>query len=294
MFIDVSEVKSFRSCKRKWMFTSRNMYHMKATVPSPALQTGTLFHNALHKLYLGAPLDKVLEWLKKEMDPSTDMCLIPMIKGYYSNVLLQDLEHLTVLDIEHKFELPTGILADPKDESSEEIIITGSIDMITVDKNTGEVFAFEHKTAQKFRETTYMWMDEQPRLYYRAMLDYVDEYNATHGTNYVLGGVYINEVRKLLRQFDYRRTLCTYSHEDITNFMRVFLRQCMRIGAACHQDYAEPAPDWLKCGMCDFSAVCCTYMYEHIPKELLKGEYSEMFTEREYDHLDEKPEINNE
>lgn len=263
---------------------------MKATVPSPALQTGTLFHNALHKLYLGASLDKVLEWLKREMDPENDLCLIPMVKGYYKDVLLQDLEHLDVLDIEHKFELPTGIVNDQGDE----IIITGSIDMITVDRNTGEVFAFEHKTASKFRETTYMWMDEQPRLYYRAMQDYVEVYNAKHKTSYTLGGVYINEVRKLLRKFDYRRTLCTYSDEDMTNFMRVFLKQCMMIGAACHQEYSEPTPDWMMCGMCDFSSVCCTYMYEHIPKELLESEYGEMFVEREYDHLDEKPEINNE
>jgi uncharacterized protein YuzB (UPF0349 family) len=290
MFIDVSEVKSFRNCKRQWKFTSRNGYHMKSRVPAPALQTGTLFHNCLHKLYLGASLDSVLEWLSKEMDPSTDMCLKPMIRGYYTERLIPDLEHFQVLDIEHKFVLPTGMTAD----SGEDINLTGSIDMICLDTDDNAIYAFEHKTASRFRENTYLWMDEQPRLYYRAMMDYVEEYNAKHQTTCTLGGVYINEVRKLLRQFDSRRTLCTYSKEDITNFMRVFLKQCAMIGHACTEDYAEPKPDWMKCGMCDYADVCCTYMYANIPKSVLETEFGEQFVEREYDHLEEKPEVSTE
>lgn len=285
MIVDVSEIKTLKSCKRKWKFTSRNGYHLTATIPAPALQTGTLFHNCLHKLYLGSTLPDVLAWLEKEMDPANDLVVKPMIKGYAEVVLPNDLERFKTLDIEHKFIIETGI---------DDLQITGSIDMICLDIDEGAIYGFEHKTASKFRENTYLWMDEQPRLYYKAMIDYVEQYNAHHHTSYTLGGVYINEVRKLLRKFDYRRTLCTYDKEDLENFMSTFLLSCMQCMEETKSGFAAPSPDWLKCGMCDFADVCCTYMYKNVSKETILDEFSEQFKEREFDHLDEKPEINSE
>lgn len=284
MFVDVSEIKTLKSCKRKWKFSSRNGYHLAATIPAPALQTGTLFHNCLHKLYLGSTLPEVLEWLDKEMDPQNDLVVKPMIRGYAEKVLPGDLERFRVLDIEHKFIINTSI---------PDLQITGSIDMICVDEFDGLIYGFEHKTASKFRENTYLWMDEQPRLYYRALIDYTKEYNKIHHTSYGVGGVYINEVRKLLRKFDYRRTLCTYDSEDLANFMHAFLTSCKQCVDETKDNYAAPSPDWIKCGMCDFADVCCTYMYKDISKDLLLDEFGEQFKEREFDHLEEKPEINN-
>ena len=47
MRVDVSEVKSYRECKRKHQFSSRNRFHLRSTIPNPNLVFGTQFHEVL-------------------------------------------------------------------------------------------------------------------------------------------------------------------------------------------------------------------------------------------------------
>ena len=44
MIIDVSEVKEFRHCKRKWQLSSRNSFHLTPCVTPPAFKMGTVKH----------------------------------------------------------------------------------------------------------------------------------------------------------------------------------------------------------------------------------------------------------
>lgn len=313
MQVDVSEIKTFKSCRRQWQLSSRNKFHMRPIVTPPQFALGTIFHESLAQLYLGVPLDKVMTMVRREMQTDNDAALLAMIPGYYKNVLPEDLDRYKVLDIEHHFEIAPKTsdgeylfpLEPAVDKATGEVqydangeplmvsslLVCGSIDMIVLDEAQNKIYGFEHKTCKSFRDESYLWMDEQPRVYTWALKEYVKEYNEKHGTDYVLGGVYLNEVKKLLRQFQYQRTLCTYTDEDLDNFMRAFFEDCLSCKHAVDSDsYAAPKPSYFNCNMCSFKTICTTYMYANINKEEVLDEFREEFVERTEDHLEEKTE----
>lgn len=313
MKVDVSEIKTFKSCRRQWQLSSRNKFHMRPIVTPPQFALGTIFHESLAQLYLGVPYDKVMEMVRREMQTDNDAALLAMIPGYYQKVLPGDLDRYRVLDIEHHFEIApktsdgeylfplepmvdknTGEVqydanGDPIMVSS--LLVCGSIDMIVLDEAQNKIYGFEHKTCKSFRDESYLWMDEQPRVYTWALKEYVAEYNAKHGTNYELGGVYLNEVKKLLRSFQYQRTLCAYTDEDLDNFMQAFFEDCLSCKHAVDTNsYAAPKPSYFTCNMCSFKTICTTYMYANLDKAEVLDEFKEEFVERTEDHLEEKAE----
>lgn len=289
MRVDVSEIKTYKTCKRQWLLSSRNRFHLRPVVTPKAFALGTLFHESLHSLYLGVPEEKVMDIVKREMS-SEDICLLAMIPGYAEEVLPKDLEKYQVLDIEHKFAFhPCTSDGEIIDEDLE---VCGSIDMICLDRETNEIWGFEHKTAKNFRDTTFLWMDEQPRVYTLALRQYVAQYNEKHPDNPAkLGGIFINEVKKLLRKFSYQRTACVYSEDDLDNFATAFFGMC----CACKHsvdinDVAAPSPSYWTCQMCDFKNICETYMYSTLDKDTVLKAFGNDFVERDVDHLDEKAE----
>lgn len=278
MRVDVSEIKTFRNCKRQWMLSSRNKFHIRPKVTPTALSMGTKFHESLHRLYLGNSVDSVLAKLESEIVPD-EIALIAMIKGYAEEVLPLDLEKYKVLDVEHYFEFPIA----------PDINVCGSIDMIVIDKETNQIFGFEHKTAKNYRDDNFLWMDEQPRVYTKALQEYIKKYNETHEPA-TLGGIYINEVKKLLRKFDYRRTLCVYKEADLNNFLKGFYTSCKDCHEAVNSSMYlyTPQPNFMGCKLCDFQTICQTYMYDDISEEQLLDEFQDEFEKRDKDHLDEK------
>ena len=317
MKVDVSEIKTFKACRRQWQLSSRNRFHMRPIVTPPQFALGTIFHESLAQLYLGVSLDKVMAMVRREMKTDNEAALLAMIPGYYNKVLPGDLDRFTVLDIEWHFEVPpttsdgeylfpiehqvdakTGELC--YDDNGDPImvpslIICGSIDMIVVDKVEGKIYGFEHKTCKNFRDESFLWMDEQPRVYTWALQYYIRNYNEKHGTAYTLGGVYLNEVKKLLRQFQYQRTLCTYTDEDLDHFMQAFFTDCTACKHAVdNNSYAAPKPSYFSCGMCSFKTICSTYMYAPLNESEVLEEFKEEFVKREEDHLEEKTERTNE
>ena len=338
MRVDVSEIKTFKTCRRQWELSSRNKFHMSPIVTPPQFHLGTIFHESLAQLYLGVSLDKVMAMVRREMQFDHDAALLAMIPGYYKNVLPGDLDRFRVLDIEYHFDIapvtsdgeylfPVEHAVDAKtgelmyDDKGDPIMvpgltICGSIDMIVLDKIQNKIYGFEHKTCKNFRDESYLWMDEQPRVYTWALQDYVRNYNDKRLEKWygecleaerfggekpakpepaTLGGVYLNEVKKLLRQFQYQRTLCTYSNEDLDNFMQAFFADCVSCKHAADSDmYAAPKPSYFTCNMCSFKTICTTYMYEKLDKAVVLEEFKEEFAVRAEDHLDEKTERTNE
>lgn len=313
MKVDVSEIKTFKSCRRQWQLSSRNKFHMRPIVTPPQFALGTIFHESLAQLYLGVPYEKVMEMVRREMQTDNDAALLAMIPGYYKNVLPGDLDRFRVLDIEHHFEIapktsdgeclfPMEPVVDKKTGEVQydgngnplmvsSLLVCGSIDMIVLDEAQNKIYGFEHKTCKSFRDESYLWMDEQPRVYTWALKEYVAEYNAKHGTNCELGGVYLNEVKKLLRNFQYQRTLCTYTDEDLDNFMQAFFEDCLSCKhAVTTNSYAAPSPSYFNCNMCSFKTICTTYMYANLDKSEVLDEFKEEFVERTEDHLEEKAE----
>lgn len=290
MKVDVSEIKTYKSCRRQWLLTSRNRFHLRPVVTPSHFALGTIFHESLHAMYMGAPLEKVMQFVRQEISTDNEAALLAMVPGYYRNVLPGDLDRFKVLDIEHHFSFvpadpDTGEVLDP------DVEVCGSIDMIVLDEAENAIYGFEHKTCKNFRDTAFGWMDEQPRVYTYALQLYIAEYNAKNGTDVRLGGIYINEVKKLLRDFKYQRTLYTYPSDDLRNFMRAFFGTC----CACHKsvqtnDPAYPSPSYMGCSMCDYKTICETYMYSTLDKDTVIEEFKEEFKVREEDHLEEKTE----
>lgn len=337
MRVDVSEIKTFKACRRQWQLSSRNRFHMRPIVTPSQFALGTIFHESLAQLYLGVSLDKVMAMVRREMQTDNDAALLAMIPGYYNKVLPGDLDRFTVLDIEHHFDIapvtsdgeylfPVEHATDPKtgelmyDDNGDPVMqpsltICGSIDMIVLDKETNQIYGFEHKTCKNFRDESYLWMDEQPRVYTWALKEYVRNYNEKQlekwwgecleadrfgGTKppspepATLGGVYLNEVKKLLRQFQYQRTLCTYTDEDLDHFMQAFFTDCTACKHAVdNNSYAAPKPSYFNCNMCSFKTICSTYMYAPLNEAEVLEEFKEEFVKREEDHLNEKAERSN-
>ncbi len=313
MKVDVSEIKTFKSCRRQWQLSSRNKFHMRPIVTPPQFALGTIFHESLAQLYLGVPYEKVMEMVRREMQTDNDAALLAMIPGYYQKVLPGDLDRYRVLDVEHHFEIAPKTsdgeylfpLEPMVDKNTGEVqydgngnplmvsslLVCGSIDMIVLDEAQNKIYGFEHKTCKSFRDESYLWMDEQPRVYTWALKEYVAAYNAKHGTNCELGGVYLNEVKKLLRNFQYQRTLCVYTDEDLDNFMQAFFEDCLSCKYAVDTNsYAAPKPSYFTCNMCSFKTICTTYMYANLDKAEVLDEFKEEFVERTEDHLEEKAE----
>ena len=340
MKVDVSEIKTFKACKRQWQLSSRNKFHLTPVVAPSQFAFGTIFHEALAEMYLGVSLDKIMEMVRREMQSDNDAALLAMVPGYYKNVLPDDLDRFVVLDVEHHFDIapttsdgeylfevvqskgPDGNYSydsngDPIYEPS--LTVCGSIDMIVLDPAQNKIYGFEHKTCKNFRDESYLWMDEQPRVYTWALQQYIDQYNAKelakwqaecdrvrnesehHGSTdgYIpekpepatLGGVYLNEVKKLLRQFQYNRTLCTYTTEDLDNFMQAFFEACTQCKHAVdNNSLLLPQPSYMGCSMCTYKTICTTYMYNNLNKNEILDEFKEEFKERDEDHLDEKVE----
>lgn len=296
MKVDVSEIKTYKGCRRQWLISSRNGFHLRPLVTPSHFALGTIFHESLHQMYMGVPLEKVMTFVRKEMSNDSEVALLAMVPGYYREVLPHDLDRFKVLDIEHHFNF---VPADPEtgEVLDADVEVCGSIDMIVLDVEENAIYGFEHKTCKNFRDSSFMWMDEQPRVYTYALMLYVQEYNAKHPDQepVTLGGIYINEVKKLLRDFKYQRTLCKYPADDLTNFMRAFFGTC----CACHKsvvenDPAYPSPSYFGCSMCDYKTICETYMYSTLDKDTVIDEFKEEFKVRESDHLEEKTERNNE
>lgn len=314
MRVDVSEVKSYRECKRKHHFSSRNRMHLRSTIPSANLVFGTQFHEVLHMMYLGTTIDKILEWINAEVQDSVHWKVMDnMAKGYYNGPYQSDKERYVVIDIEKSFNYPVGalmgvdpayyqkddagnwIVVDRDGEVHEAICICGSIDMICIDSITGKLVGFEHKTAKNFRPEVYDLMDEQPRVYSWALKKILDDYHAQGKYLEVTetGPVYLNQVKKLQTKFDFHRTACQYTELDLSNFMHAFVGSVNQI-ADTSVSAPVPEPGYMKCQMCDYADLCMHYGYADVSRDELLEEFEGAYEVRDCDHLDEKAHRHNE
>lgn len=302
MRFDVSEIKTFRHCKRQWQLSSRNKFHLRPSIPQPALKLGTVFHESLHKLYSGRDFDHVAEFINNEMDgdEKAKVMLLSMAKGYNENVLADDLKRYKVLEIEYHFSINPREMLDDAHFSElmhgmssgwiTDVDIVGSIDMVVLDTTDNTICGFEHKTAKNFRNDVYLWMDEQPRVYTAALIKFTEEYNKKNRTTAKVGGIFINEVRKLVRTFEYKRSTLEYRYDDLQNFLLAFCTSC----AECHRHVIDkhaialPTPDFMSCQLCAYNQVCQKLQYQDITLESVQKTFPGEYEVRERDHLEDK------
>lgn len=308
MRIDVSEVKSFRECKRKHQFSSRNRFHLRPIVPNDNLVFGTQIHECLAMMYMGTSLDKILEFVNSEITDSVYWKTADtMIKGYYNGPYQTDKDGYVVVDIEKSFCYPVGIvgiaLAEIVDYQKdlegnwiaidadgiihEAIVACGSIDMVCIEVATGRFVGFEHKTAKNFRPEIYDLVDEQPRTYYWALKQILEDYHKQGKYLEVTecGPIFLNQVKKLQTKFDYKRSVCQYKEEDLSRFMKGFVRSANLIADGTD---ILPEPGFMKCSMCDYADLCMHFGYCDIAVADVQKEFGDEYEVREFDHLDEK------
>ncbi len=301
MRFDVSELKTLQECGRKWQLSSRNSFHLRPKVPSDALYFGTLWHECLATLYMGGDIEKVIEQAQREVlssDKTMHKQITCMLRNYYNDVLKDDLDRYKVLDIEHGVSFYISTV--PKDDGSGEIDeersvkVVGSVDMVVEEKGTRTIYYFEHKTCARFRPDVYFILDEQPRTYFIDLINYVDKKNrklAPGEEPYKVGGVFINEVKKMSTQLQYSRKLCKYDEYQVARFTDKLMLTAERLRRlADGEEVPCAAPSYLGCQMCDMAAICQTYQYGDIDLDELIEEFGEEYEVRKVDHLDEKAE----
>lgn len=278
MRVDVSEIKTYRQCPRKWQLSSRNQMHLRPINIPRHFTFGTIFHEALHQLYLGADPAKVLKWTKSQIDPNTpsELALPSMIEGYIENLLEEDLERYEVLEVEHHFE----------EKFTADAFLCGSIDMIAIDRETNTLVGFEHKTCKNFRTGAYLHLDDQLRVYnwvLHCMALRLD-------TKIEVGGIVLNETRKLLRKFENKRQIHNEPFPSLLRYINSLASTVHDLTQSVYSSYdPQPCADFMHCQMCEFNTICETYGTDELPvqDEILK-EFELEFQERECDHLDEK------
>ncbi len=301
MKVDVSEIKALRKCHKHWEYSSRNKFHLRNTVTPKAYMIGTVFHESLHKLYVGRSMEHVQSYIEDELrtyyegfdevdskEHSYDLRMLTnMISGYYENVLPSDLEEYKVLDIEYHFNLDPQRYTDKTITSDIELV--GSIDMVVVRKSDNTIWGFEHKTAKTYRSSVYAWLDEQPRVYYVALQEYVKKLNRKSDEKYTLGGVFINEVKKLVQKFDYCRTELSYKPKESRLFMEQFVDSCIECAELVESDKPQTAyPDMMKCGMCNYATICMKHGFDDMSATDIVASMEGAFKIRERDHLEDK------
>ena len=317
MKFDVSEMKTLNECGKKWQLSSRNAFHLKPKTANNNLFFGSLFHECLATMYLGGDLDKIVTQAVKECegDPPMQRTIEKMLRGYYDEVLREDLDNYIVLDIEKSVNIPLPELQVFNDDGTldeeKSIRVAGSVDMVALEKETFEIWYFEHKTCSKFRPDVYFVLDEQPRTYFIDLISYVAMMNlrADEGKlpisfyqvlglevgaplpEFRIGGVYINEVKKLSTKFEYMRRPCKYSDVQVGRFYSTLVKTGQRLKALKEgRTTACASPGYMSCTMCDFASICSTYGYEDVELDELLEEFQEEFEVRTVDHLDEKAE----
>lgn len=298
MRVDCSEVKTFKECKRKHLFSSRNRYHIVPKKPNDNLVFGTVWHNCLHELYLAArqdgadyaavKLDEILERKPCEQAgvPELDRTLANMLKGYFEGPFLEDIVTYTVIDVERGFNIEAYTLTGS-------IAICGSIDMICINNVEGTLVGFEHKSAKNFRPDVYDALDEQPRLYYWALKDmWEHDANLQKLAPNGVGKIILNQVKKLVTKFEYKRVECIYSDAELEVFLADFINKASMIQTGSLQS-EMPEPGYMKCQMCDYAPLCIKYGYS-LPNNVedvvatLDEEGNALYEVRKVDHLDEK------
>lgn len=172
--LDSSKLKEFMDCPRKYFF--HYVLGWQPDKPNNHLEFGTAWHAALEHLALKGYTELELKEAfklfllsyREHFPPESDGDMAPKDPGNAATALWQyaniyNKNNYEVLYTEISFKVPID------DEGTE---LTGRIDRIYRDKETGKVYAMDHKTSKKVDK---LWeeqwdLDQQMGTYYHAML----------------------------------------------------------------------------------------------------------------------------
>lgn len=183
--IHISDIRSFRSCRRKWHWSSRLGRNLEPAIPYAPFFTGKAIHAALEFYYVDKvrPEDTIDEYLSTEEEYLARLDnLWPMerkklddeihkvrslIDHYFlwqeNDELAYADRNLEFLEMERKWEVPIDI---PVAGKTVHAILAGRFDGYIRHKPTGRHYVFETKTARSVDSFTHtIATDQQCTLY---------------------------------------------------------------------------------------------------------------------------------
>lgn len=171
--IHISDVRTFRQCRRKWVWSSPTRANLEPIVPYVPFFTGRAVHAALEFYYrdhipMQETVDKYLAsedvnmeqigalWPQEKVAFDTQVQLIRDILAHYAHWQLQDNKiysdrNLEFVALETPFDIPMPTLAlNP----SRTIRLEGRFDGLVKHIPTGEYWIWETKTTRSVTELT--------------------------------------------------------------------------------------------------------------------------------------------
>lgn len=205
--VHISDIRSFRSCRRKWAWASPLRENLEPVVPYAPFFTGRAFHAALEFFYRdGIPFDQTLDkyltseeasmakieelWDVEKANFNEQIELIRAIIIHYGMWQAQDDSkysdrNLEFISLELPFEIPMPV---PGGSFHPTITLGGRFDGVVRHKGTGQYWIWETKTTRSVDELTRSLVnDEQCGVYM---------YAASKILNVPIVGVLYNMVRK--------------------------------------------------------------------------------------------------
>jgi len=185
--IHISDVKTFRQCRRKWGWSSALRENLEPIIPYAPFFTGRAVHDSLEQYYLHdtdlflalqqyldkelAEIAKLELWPSEQQKVDEQIELIEAVLTHYT--LWQEFDrknysdrNLEFLAMEVPFEIP---LLDPKGREVPGFTLGGRFDGWVRNKTTGEYWIWEAKTTRSVSELLRsLALDEQSSLYLHA------------------------------------------------------------------------------------------------------------------------------
>jgi hypothetical protein len=186
--IHISDIRSFRSCRRKWQWSSPLKENLEQLVTYMPFFTGRAIHHCLEKYYgpehanMADSLEKFFETEKAVMEQlgalwpqevaSIDEQLFMMheLIQHYNEWIVQDHKmysdsKLEFISLEQEFKVPLPRAG----RGGKSLTLGGRFDGIVRHKETGEYWIFETKTTRSIQELVHsLANDEQCGVYLYA------------------------------------------------------------------------------------------------------------------------------
>lgn len=241
MDFSVSELKTFRTCPRKWMFSGRNGLYLRPTTDKDAFLVGTAFHGVMEEIYegnLNFSLDKIIEDSRLKNEDDIEILKFQVDK-YIKNVYEKDMEFMEDIKTELSYRITL----------EEGIYLFGFIDAVYKNKYTGKTGILEHKFSKNFRSDTYNILDEQLKAYDLACIINFGECDE---------GVNVNQVRKLKTKFSHSRDKVVINEKQRALFLDGIIKDAKKMGSYRKERNfeVEARSDWMGCGFCEYRNLC--------------------------------------
>lgn len=169
--IHISDIRTFRSCRRKWQWSSPLHRNLESTVPYAPFFTGRAIHHALEMYYTTGelPIDAVQKfiiserdeweklgdlWAQEEVIFGEQVNLIEGLLGHYTLWVQQDQKkysdrNLEFIALEQEFDVPFPV---PPGCVDPQLRLGGRFDGIVRHRETGEYWIWETKTTRSIQE----------------------------------------------------------------------------------------------------------------------------------------------